>query len=187
MSTTSDLKTGIVIKFNGELHSVMSVEHRTPGNLRAFYQVKMRNLKNGRTIENRFRSGEEIEIERLELKNYQYLYKDDTDYHFMDNDTYEQIHLNETFVGEQGEFLKAGQNVQITFHDANPISLDMPPHVELLITSAPPGIKGNTATGATKQAILETGAVVNVPLFVNEGDVIKVDIRTKGYIERIKS
>jgi elongation factor P len=187
MSTTSDLKTGIVIKFNGELHSVMSVEHRTPGNLRAFYQVKMRNLKNGRTIENRFRSGEEIEIERLEFKTYQYLYKDDTDYYFMDNDTYEQIHLNERFVGEQGEFLKAGQNVQITFHDENPLSLEMPPHVELLITSAPPGIKGNTATGATKQAILETGAVVNVPLFVNEGDVIKVDIRTHEYIERVKS
>jgi len=187
MSTTSDLKTGIVIKFNGELHSVMSVEHRTPGNLRAFYQVKMRNLKNGRTIENRFRSGEEIEIERLELKDYQYLYKDDTDYYFMDNDSYEQIHLNETFVGEQGGFLKAGQNVQITFHDSKPISIEMPPHVELLITSAPPGIKGNTATGATKQAILETGAVVNVPLFVNEGDVIKVDIRTKGCIERVKN
>jgi len=187
MATTSDLKNGIVIKFNGELHSVMTVEHRTPGNLRAFYQVKMRNLKNGRTIENRFRSGEEIEVERLEFKNYQYLYKDEANYYFMDNDTYEQTHLSDNFVGEQGEFLKPGQNVQITFHDSKPISIEMPPHVELLITSAPPGIKGNTATGATKQAILETGAVVNVPLFVNEGDVIKVDIRTREYVERVKS
>lgn len=187
MATTSDLKNGIVIKFNGELHSVMSVEHRTPGNLRAFYQVKMRNLKNGRTIENRFRSGEEIEIERLEFKNYQFLYKDDTSYYFMDNDTYEQIHLDENMVGEQGEFLKPGQTVQITFHESKPISVEMPPHVVLLITSAPPGVKGNTATGATKQAILETGAVVNVPLFVNEGDVIKVDIRTREYIERVKN
>ena len=187
MATTSDLKNGIVIKFNGELHSVMSVEHRTPGNLRAFYQVKMRNLKNGRTIENRFRSGEEIEVERLEFKNYQYLYKDDTDYYFMDNDTYEQTHLSEVFVGEQGEFLKPGQNLQITFHDSKPISIEMPPHVELLITSAPPGIKGNTATGATKQATLETGAVVNVPLFVNEGDIIKVDIRSREYVERVKN
>ncbi|MBI5403675.1 MAG: elongation factor P [Ignavibacteriae bacterium] len=187
MATTSDLKNGIVIKFNGELHTVMTVEHRTPGNLRAFYQVKMRNLKNGRTIENRFRSGEEIEIERLEFKNYQFLYKDDTDYYFMDNDTYEQTQLNEGFVGEQGEFLKPGQNVQITFHDGKAIALEMPPHVELLITSAPPGVKGNTATGATKQAILETGAVVNVPLFVNEGDIIRVDIRTRGYVERVKS
>jgi elongation factor P len=187
MSTTSDLKTGIVIKFNGDLHSVMSVEHRTPGNLRAFYQVKMRNLKNGKTIENRFRSGEEIEIERLEFKEYQFLYKDDSDFYFMDNDTYEQTHLNESFVGEQGEFLKPGQNVQITFHDSKPLSVEMPPHVELLITSAPPGVKGNTATGATKQAILETGAVVNVPLFVNEGDVIRVDIRTREYVERVKS
>ncbi len=187
MATTSDLKTGIVIKFNGELHSVMSVEHRTPGNLRAFYQVKMRNLKNGRTIENRFRSGEEIEIERLEFKTYQFLYKDNTDYYFMDNDTYEQIHLSENLVGDQGEFMKPGQNVQITFHDSKPLSVEMPPHVELLITSAPPGVKGNTATGATKQAVLETGAVVNVPLFVNEGDIIKVDIRTHEYIERVKA
>ena len=187
MATTSDLKTGIVTKFNGDLHSIMSVEHRTPGNLRAFYQVKMRNLKNGKTIENRFRSGEEIEIERLEFKEYQFLYKDDTNYYFMDNDTYEQTHLSESFVGDQGEFLKPGQNVQITFHDSKALSVEMPPHVELLITSAPPGIKGNTATGATKQATLETGAVVNVPLFVNEGDIIKVDIRSHEYIERVKS
>jgi elongation factor P len=105
----------------------------------------------------------------------------------MDNDTYEQTHLSVAFVGEQGDFMKPGQNVQITFHGTKPIAVDMPPHVELLITSAPPGIKGNTATGATKQAILETGAVVNVPLFVNEGDIIKVDIRTHEYIERVKS
>ena len=110
MATTSDLKTGIVIRYNGDLHSVLSVEHRTPGNLRAFYQVKMRNLKNGKMIENRFRSGEEITIERLEMKNYQYLYKDDTNYYFMDNDTYEQMHMSDELVGEQGEFLKAGQN-----------------------------------------------------------------------------
>ena len=115
------------------------------------------------------------------------LYKDDTDFYFMDNDTFEQFHLSENFVGDQGEFLKPGQNVQITFHDSKPISVEMPPHVELLITSAPPGVKGNTATGATKQAILETGAVVNVPLFVNEGDVIRVDIRTHEYVERVKS
>ena len=187
MASTSDLKNGIVIKYNGELHTIVSAEHRTPGNLRAFYQVKMRNLKNGKMIENRFRSGEEIEIERLEFKNFQYLYKDGTDFYFMDNDTYEQIHLGEDLIGEQGEFLKAGQNVQITFHDEKAMSMEMPPHVELLITSAPPGIKGNTATGATKQAILETGAVVNVPLFINEGEVIKVDIRSKEYIERVKS
>jgi elongation factor P len=187
MATTSDLKTGIVIRYNGDLHSVLSVEHRTPGNLRAFYQVKMRNLKNGKMIENRFRSGEEITIERLEMKNYQYLYKDDTNYYFMDNDTYEQMHMSDELVGEQGEFLKAGQNLQIIFHDSSPMSLELPPHVELLVTHAPPGIKGNTATGATKQVTLETGAVINAPLFINEGDVIRVDIRTRGYIERVKN
>jgi elongation factor P len=121
------------------------------------------------------------------MKNYQYLYKDDTNYYFMDNDTYEQMHMSDELVGEQGEFLKAGQNLQIIFHDSSPMSLELPPHVELLVTHAPPGIKGNTATGATKQVTLETGAVINAPLFINEGDVIRVDIRTRGYIERVKN
>ena len=187
MATTSDLKTGIVIRFNGDLHTVMTVEHRTPGNLRAFYQVKMRNLKNGKTIENRFRSGEEITIERLEMIEYQFLYKDEINFYFMNNDTYEQIHISEELIGEAGEFLKAGQNLQIIFHDSRPMSVEIPPHVELLVTHAPPGIKGNTATGATKQVTLETGAKINAPLFINEGDKIKVDIRTKQYIERVKN
>jgi elongation factor P len=187
MATTSDLRVGIVIKFNNELHTVTSVEHRTPGNLRAFYQVKMRNLKNGRQIENRFRSGETIVIERLEMKTYQFLYKTDTEYYFMEDETYEQIHLLSEFVGHQGEFMKEGQNVTILFHESNPISLEMPPHVSLKVISAPPGIKGNTATGATKPVTVETGAVVNAPLFIDEGEMIKVDTRTGEYLERVKS
>lgn len=186
MATTSDLKVGIIINFNGELHQVIQSEHRTPGNLRAFYQVKMKNLKNGKTIENRFRSGEEIQVERLEQKNYQFLYKDNTEYYFMENETYEQMHLIDEFVGEQGQFLKAGQEVQIMFHNNKPISLILPPHVILSVIEAPPAVKGNTSTGATKQIILETGAKINAPLFIEEGDVIRVDIRTKEYIERVK-
>lgn len=187
MATTSDLKNGMIINFNNDLHLVMSVEHRTPGNLRAFYQVKMRNMKNGKSIEHRFRSGEEIQIERVEGKNYQFLYKDGAEFYFMDNDTYDQIHLDEDLVGKQGEYMKEGQNVQIMFHNNNPMSLEIPPHVALKIVSAPPGVKGNTATGATKQATVETGSIVNVPLFVNEGDTIRVDTRTGEYIERVKS
>ncbi len=186
MATTSDLKNGVVIKFNNDLHQVISVEHRTPGNLRAFYQVKMRNLKNGKMIENRFRSGEEIQIERLEYKEYQFLYKDNTEYYFMENETYEQIHLLESLVGDLGDFLKPGQNVQIIFHNNSPISFEMPPHVHLKVISSPPAVKGNTTTGATKVVTLETGAEINAPLFIEEGDIIRVDTRTHEYIERVK-
>ena len=187
METTSDLKTGVIINFNNELHTVLSVEHRTPGNLRAFYQVKMRNLKSGKLSENRFRSGEEIQIERVESKEFQFLYKDMSDYYFMDNETYEQIHLSEEIIGNQGVYMKEGQVVQIFFHESNPISFELPPHVELTVISSPPSVKGNTATGASKQITLETGAAINAPLFINEGDIVKVDTRTNEYIERVKT
>ena len=187
MATTSDLKVGLIINFRNELCNVMTVEHRTPGNLRAFYQVKMRNLKNGKTFEHRFRSGEEIQLERVEQKVYQYLYKDGNEFFFMDNETYDQVSISEDFVGEQGSFIKEGQEVQIQFHNGNPIALIMPPNVELKIVSAPPGVKGNTATNATKQAEVETGAMINVPMFIEDGDVIRVDTRTGAYVERVKN
>ena len=187
MATTSDLKVGLIINFRNELCNVMTVEHRTPGNLRAFYQVKMRNLKNGKTFEHRFRSGEEIQLERVEQKVFQYLYKDGNEFFFMDNETYDQVNISEDFVGEQGSFIKEGQEVQIQFHNGNPIALIMPPNVELKIVSAPPGVKGNTATNATKQAEVETGAMINVPMFIEDGDVIRVDTRTGAYVERVKN
>lgn len=187
MATTSDLKVGLIINFRNELCNVMTVEHRTPGNLRAFYQVKMRNLKNGKTFEHRFRSGEEIQLERVEQKVFQYLYKDGNEFFFMDNETYDQVNISEDFVGEQGSFIKEGQEVQIQFHNGNPIALIMPPNVELKIVSAPPGVKGNTATNATKQAEVETGAMINVPMFIDDGDVIRVDTRTGAYVERVKN
>lgn len=186
MATTSDLKNGVIIKFNNDLHSVVSVEHRTPGNLRAFYQVKLRNLKNGKTIENRFRSGEEVQIERLDSGNYQYLYKEGEDYVFMDAETYDQITLGNELIGKSGSYIKEGETIQIFFHNSKPLSVEIPPHVYLKVTSAPPGVKGDTATGATKPVIVETGAVVNAPLFINEGDVLRVDTRTGDYIERAK-
>jgi len=186
MATTSDLRVGIVIKFNNELHTILAVEHRTPGNLRAFYQVKMRNIRNNKQIENRFRSGEEIQIERLEPRNFQFLYKSNDEYYFMDNGTYEQIHIMADFIGKQGEYLKEGQIISILFHESSPLVIEMPPHVILKVTSAPPGVKGNTATGATKPVTVETGTVINAPLFIDEGDTIKVDTRTGEYIERVK-
>lgn len=187
MASTSELKNGTIINFNNDLHSVVSVEHRTPGNLRAFYQVKLKNLKNGKIIENRFRSNEDVQIERLESQNYQFLYKDGSDYVLMDNDTYDQITMSGDIIGKSGNFLKEGETVQILFHNSRPLSVEIPPHVYLKVTDAPPGLKGDTATGATKPVTVETGATVNAPLFINEGDVIRVDSRTGEYIERAKA
>jgi elongation factor P len=187
MAEASQLKSGNVIIYNNELHQLVDVEHRTPGNLRAFYQVKMKNLKNGKMIENRFRPNEDVELVRLETKDFQYLYKDGDDFQFMDMESYEQINIPNEVVGKQGDFLKEGQMAQIVFHDSNPLNLELPPHVELKVTEAPPAVKGNTATGATKVVIVETGASVNAPLFIDEGEVIKVDVRTGDYIERVKS
>lgn len=186
MATTSDLKNGIIINYNGELHQILQAEHRTPGNLRAFYQVKMRNLRNGKMIENRFRSGEEIQIERLESKDFQFLYKENTQFYFMEKETYEQMHLNDDIVGDTGDLLKPGQEVQIMFHNNKPLSLELPPHVFLKVTEAMPAVKGNTSNNATKPVTLETGAVINVPLFIEEGDSLRIDIRTREYIERVK-
>ena len=186
MANTSDLKNGVIINFNNDLHQILQVEHRTPGKGGAFFQVKMRHLKNGKMIENRFRSGEEIIIERLEQTVYQFLYKDVTGYYFMENETYEQTSLSEEIVGDQGEFLKPGQEVQIVFHNGDALSLVMPPHITLEVISAPPAVKGNTSTNATKIVTLESGVEVNVPLFIDEGELIKIDIRTREYIERVK-
>ena len=186
MATTSDLKSGVIINFNNDLHSIVSVEHRTPGNLRAFYQVKMKNLKNGKIIENRFRSGESVQIERLDSGQYQFSYKDGEDYVFMDNETYDQIHMTGEFIGKSGNFLKEGETIQIFFHNSKPMSVEIPPHVYLKVISAPPGVRGDTATNATKVVTVETGANINAPLFINEGDVLRIDTRSGEYIERAK-
>jgi len=186
MGTTSDLKPGVIIKFNNDLHTVLSVEHRTPGNLRAFYQVKMRNLKNSRILENRFRSGEEVEIIRLDARAYQYLYHDGDNLVFMDNQTFDQVTLNEEVIGKQVAYLKEGETVRILYHDDDPLMAELPPHVVLKVTSTAPGFRGDTVNMATKPATLETGYVVEVPLFIKEGDGVKIDTRTGEYIERVK-
>jgi len=187
MATTADFRVGMVIRFNGELHRIEEYIHRTPGNLRAFVQAKMRNLKTGRVFENRFRSGEEVEEVRVEQKEFQYLFREETTYHFMDKETYEQIPVDEGILGEQAKFLKEGETVFLFIAENDIVGVEMPPNVELKVTETVPGVKGDTATNVLKPATLETGAVVNVPLFVNEGDVIRVDTRTGKYIERVNS
>ena len=137
-------------------------------------------------IENRFRSGEEIEIVRMETRNYQFLYHDGSGYVFMDNDNYDQVSITDEIVGEQAQYMKEGENVQIMFDGLRPVSVEIPPSVELKVIEAPPGVKGDTATGGTKLVKLETGVSVNAPLFIVEGDILRIDTRTGNYLERVK-
>lgn len=187
MATTADLRVGAVLRFNGDACLVLESEHRTPGNLRAFYQVKMRNLRSGKTFEQRFRSGETIDLLRVERRDYQYLYKDGESFIFMNPETYDQFPVSEAALGDQARFLKEGDNVQIAFNDTEIVSAELPSHVNLVVTYTEPGVRGDTATNVTKPATLETGAIIQVPIFVNEGDKLRIDTRTGSYIERVKN
>ncbi len=184
--STSDLRPGSVVNFNGELHLVLESEHRTPGNLRAFYQVKMRNMKSGKLSENRFRSGESIEFVRVERNNYTYLYRDGNALIFMNPSTYDQIPVDSEIIGDAINFMKENQDVQLAFVDTTVIAAELPSHVQLRVEHTDPGLKGDTATNVLKPAVMETGANINVPLFINEGDLIRVDSRNGAYIERVK-
>lgn len=186
MPSTADLKPGVFMRYNGEICLVLESEHRTPGNLRAFYQVKMRNIKTGKLLENRFRSGESVELVRVEKHDYQYIYRDGTTFYFMNLDNYEQIPVDENFVGDAVKFMKENQDVEIVFEGTNILEVELPASVNLKVTHTEPGVRGDTATNVLKPATLETGAIVQVPIFINEGDMIRVDTNTGSYMERIK-
>ncbi|MBS1903407.1 MAG: elongation factor P [Bacteroidetes bacterium] len=188
MASTNDFRVGAVLRMDGgELFRIEEYEHRTPGNLRAFVQARMRSLRSGNLKEVRFRSGEEVDLVRMEKKPFQFLYKDGDDYVFMDNETYEQVTVSPLKVGDSSLYIKESDTVDILFsEDGEVISVDVPAAVVLKIVETDPGMRGDTATGGTKPAKLETGAVVNVPLFLNEGEMVKVDTRTGAYLERVK-
>ncbi|MCX6297356.1 MAG: elongation factor P [Bacteroidetes bacterium] len=186
MANSGDINVGSVIRFNGELCRIEEYQHRTPGNLRAFYQARMRNLKNGKIVENRFRAGEAVEVVRVEFKQMQFIYPEGEFIVVMDNETYEQIHISASLLGDSIKFLKEGMEIKVSFEGDEAILAEAPVFVELVITYAEPGVKGDTATNTLKPATMETGAVVNVPLFVNEGEKIKIDTRTNSYVERVK-
>jgi len=187
MATTADLRVGAVIRHNGELCVVLESIHRTPGNLRAFYQVKMRVIKTGKLREERFRSGETIEFVRVETRNFQYLYKDTDMFMFMDQESYDQIPVPAEIVGDGAKFMKEGMEVQIARDEAdNVVQVTMPNHVAVRVTATEPGVRGDTATNVLKPATVETGATVMVPLFVNEGDLVRVDTSNGSYMDRVK-
>jgi elongation factor P len=186
MSKASEIKNGNILRFNGELVQVEEFLHRTPGNLRAFYQARMRNVKSGKLVEYRFRTDEEVTIARVETSDYQYLYEDGNDLVVMDNSTFEQFNVPKFLFGNAVKFLKEGVNVVIAFESDEPIMAQAPASVELEITYSEPAVKGDTSTNALKAATVETGAEIRVPLFINQGDKVKVDTTTGAYMERVK-
>lgn len=187
MATTADFRNGLCIQHNKEPWKIESFQHVKPGKGPAFVRTKIRNLNTGRLLENTFTSGVKIDIIRVENRKYQFLYSEGLDYHLMNTDDYEQIMLQKDFI-ENVEFLKEGSNIDVLFHADKglPLSASLPPHIILEITHTEPGVKGNTATNTFKPATTETGATLQVPLFINEGDKIKIDTEKKAYIERVK-
>ncbi|MAZ01144.1 MAG: elongation factor P [Flavobacteriales bacterium] len=187
MATTSDFRNGLCIKYNNDLWQIVEFQHVKPGKGPAFVRTKLKNLTNGRRVDNTFTAGVKIDIVRIENRKYQFLYSDGETYHFMNTENYEQIFLNKNLINAS-QFLKEGEMVDILFHadEEKPLSCDLPAYVTLEVTYTEPGIKGDTATNTLKPAKVETDASVNVPLFINIGDVIKIDTRKGSYSERVK-
>jgi len=187
MATTADIRNGLVIEFNNDLYSVVEFQHVKPGKGPAFIRTKLKNLKHGRVIANTFDSGAKIDIARVERRKYQYLYKEDSGFHFMNTENYEQIYVPADLINAP-QFLKEGQEVEILFHadTETPLTCELPPFVVLKVIYSEPGVRGNTATNTLKDSTVETGATVKVPLFIDAGETIKVDTRTGEYAERVK-
>jgi len=187
MATVSDLSKGNYIRYNGEIVQVEELQHRTPGNLRAFYQVKMRSVRTGKIVENRFRPGESVDQLRVETKEYQYLYQDGDSLVCMDNTTFEQVYIDKELLGQSVNYIKEGVTLLIAFEDgSNPITAEPPSHVVVNVTYTEPGLAGDTATRTLKSATIDTGAEIRVPLFVNTCDTIKIKTDTGEYVERVK-
>lgn len=183
--STADFRKGLKLELDGEPLFIVDFQHVKPGKGGAFVRTKLKSLISGRVLEKTFRSGEKVDVPDLEEKNMVYLYSDGADYHFMDNDTYEQTVLTEANLADAIGYLKENVAVDVLYHNKKPIGVEIPNFMELAIAETVPGVRGNTVSGATKPAKLETGATIQVPLFLNEGDVIKVDTRTNTYIERV--
>ena len=182
--STAEFKKGLKIQLDGEPYSIVDFQHVKPGKGGAFVRTKLKHMKLGRVIDNTFRAGEKVELVDFDEKRMQYLYRDDR-YHFMDLDTYDQISLSAEEVGDARDFLKENIEVEILFINDSPVTVELPNFIELQITKTDPGIRGDTASGGSKPATLETGAVVQVPLFLNPGDVVKVDTRSGDYLGRV--
>ena len=180
----TQLRPGMIIKHNNDLHSVFSVEHRTPGNLRAFIQAKLRNLRTGAMFEHRFRSPDPIEKITVDEVQMEFLYQDGTDYYFMNTENYEQTHLTRDILGDAVDYLTANLPIRVEFFDGKAVGIELPQTVDLKVIETEPGLKSATASSVTKPAKTETGLVVQVPPFINEGETIKVDTAEGVYLSR---
>jgi elongation factor P len=185
--TTSDLRNGMVIRYNNDLYQVVEFQHVAPGNWRAFVRVKLKNLNNGKVFEDRMRAGADIDIVRIERRTMQFLYREGEDFIFMDNNTYDQIQVGSAMVGDGARFLKENENADLVYDSEREtlLGVELPIFVTLAVAETTIAVRGDTATNVTKAATLETGAVIQVPGFVNEGDVLKIDTRSGEYIERV--
>ena len=180
----TQMRPGMIIKHNNELHAVFSVEHRTPGNLRAFIQAKLRNLRTGAMFEHRFRSPDPIDRVVVDEIPMEFLYNDGDDYYFMNTENYEQTHLKRDTLGDAVEYLTANLQITVSFFDGVAVGIELPQTVELTVVETEPGLKSATASSVTKPATLETGLVVQVPPFINEGERIRVDTAEGAYLSR---
>jgi len=187
MISATSLRRGMVIRRDGELFSVFSFTHLTPGNKRGFVQSKLRNLRTGALIDHRFRSVDTIERVALEQQEMEYLYQDGTDYIFMNTTTYEQVHLGENLLGNSMLYLVPNITIRVEFYQQTPVGIQLPTTVDLEVVETEPGIRGDTATGGSKNATLETGAVVRVPLFIEVDETLRLDTRTGEYVSRVKN
>jgi len=188
MASTSDIRKGLCIKYNNDIYKIIDFQHVKPGKGPAFVRTKLKSVSTGKVLDNTFSAGHKIEEVRVETHKFQFLYNDGDTYHFMNNADYSQIQLEKNYL-DNSDLMKEGEivTIQINTEDDSPLSVDLPAHVILEVSSTEPGIKGNTATNAIKPAIVETGAKINVPLFINEGDKIRIDTESGQYKERIKS
>lgn len=187
MATTSDIRRGLCINWNNDTWKIVEFLHVKPGKGPAFVRTKLKSVTTGKVVDNTFPAGHRIDEVRVETRSYQYLYEDDNGYHFMNNDDYTQVYLNKDMI-ENPQFMKAGDEVTIVFRaeDETPLSADLPQFIIAEITYTEPGVRGDTATNATKPATIETGAEIRVPLFINEGDKVKINTEDGSYMERVK-
>lgn len=187
MYSTSDFRNGLKILFNDAAYIIVDFQHVKPGKGGAFVRTRMKNLKTGLILEHTFRSGEKVGKPDLQERNMQFLYSSDGEFNFMDVDNYEQVQISGALLGDKVGLLGENQVVVMLFHGSEVLGMELPMFIEIPIAETSPGFRGDTASGGSKPATLETGAVINVPLFLNEGDVVKVDTRTGAYVERVSS
>jgi elongation factor P len=186
MPTTNDLKNGMTLNIDGTLMNVVDFQHVKPGKGGAFVRTRLKNVRTGRVLDKTFRADEPVEVAILEKRQMQFLYRDEVGFHFMDTETYDQVAVDGDAVGDAASYMIDGSTPYVTFYDGSALGVELPASVELTVSETEPGVKGDRVSGATKPATVETGAVVQVPLFVETGDRIKVDTRTGAYLTRVQ-